>query len=81
MVNIKFPATDVVSCIFSLKNSNSACNQNFTKYDIVPYEGQHKLKEYYYRVPKHLEGQPGPSKCMFGITVCYLLSTGQHMHL
>ena len=56
-MNLRFPDTDVVACVFSLKNGNNACTQGFTNYDIMPYESQRKLKEYHYRVPEYLKGQ------------------------
>ena len=75
MVNIKFPETDVVSCVFSLKNSMNSCNQNFDAFGITP-EGSHsKLKEYYYRVPAFLQGKLAPGDfvvvyCQTGYQVC-----------
>lgn len=56
-MNIRFPETDIVSCVFSLKNSTNQCNQSFTNYGIIPYEDQRKLKEYHYRVPAYLQGK------------------------
>ena len=75
MVNIKFPETDVVSCVFSLANSTNRCNQSFTDYGIVPYEDQRKLKEYHYRVPEFLQGKLNPGDfvvvfCQTGYQVC-----------
>lgn len=75
MVNIKFPETDVVSCVFSLKNSTNAVKDNFTNYGIIPYEDQRKLKEYHYRVPAFLQGQLNVGDyvvvyCQTGYQVC-----------
>ena len=75
MINIKFPETDVVSCVFSLKNSTNSCNQSFTNYGIIPYEDQRKLKEYHYRVPAYLQGQLNVGDyvvvyCQTGYQVC-----------
>lgn len=47
MVNIKFPETDVVTCVFSLKNSTNQCNQSFDDFGVVPETTQHRLKEYH----------------------------------
>ena len=75
MVNIKFPETDVVSCIFSLKNSTNAVRDNFDEFGIIP-EGSHsKLKEYHYRVPAFLQGQLNPGDfvvvyCQTGYQLC-----------
>lgn len=75
MVNIKFPETDVVSCVFSLKNSTNAVRDNFDEFGIIP-EGSHsKLKEYHYRVPAFLQGQLNPGDfvvvyCQTGYQLC-----------
>lgn len=74
-MNIKFPDTDIVSCVFSLKNAHNACNQYFTDYGIVSYEEQHKLKEYHYRVPVYLQGKLSIGDfvvvhCQTGYQVC-----------
>lgn len=59
MVNLKFPETDIVSCVFSLKSSNS-------RYDGPKYnecgilEDTSRLKKYNYRVPEYLKGQLRP---------------------
>ena len=81
MVNIKFPETDVVTCVFSLKNSTNACNQTF-----VPDTGrvtEHeytRLKEYHYRVPEYLKGVLHPGDfvvvyCQTGYQVCQVRKT------
>ena len=82
MINIKFPETDVVSCVFSLKNSTNQCNQTFTNYGIVPYEDQHRLKKYHYRVPEHLKGQLHAGDyvvvyCQTGYQVCQVYKTNE----
>lgn len=74
-MNIRFPETDVVTCVFSLKNSTNMCNQSFTDYGIIPYEDQRKLKEYHYRVPAFLQGKLNVGDyvvvyCQTGYQVC-----------
>lgn len=57
MVNLKFPDTDVVSCVFSLKNS-STTPPGVDEFGIVDStEVFRKLKQYKYRVPEYLKGQ------------------------
>ena len=56
-MNIRFPDTDVVSCVFSLKNSTNSCNQNFDAFGVTPENSYNKMKEYHYRVPEFLQGQ------------------------
>ena len=82
MVNIKFPETDVVSCVFSLKNSTNQCNQNFDEFGITPESSQRKLKEYYYRVPAFLQGKLTPSDfvvvyCQTGYQVCQVYKVNE----
>ena len=74
-MNIRFPDTDVVSCVFSLKNSTNSCNQNFDTLGITPENSYNKLKEYHYRVPEFLQGQLHPGDfvvvyCQTGYQVC-----------
>ena len=82
MVNIKFPETDVVSCVFSLKNSNNQGIQSFDEFGIVP-EGAHsKLKHYYYRVPAFLRGKLCPGDfvivyCQTGYQVCQVYKVNE----
>ena len=75
MMNIRFPDTDVVSCVFSLKNSTNSCNQNFDDRGVTPENSYNKLKEYHYRVPEFLQGQLNPGDfvvvyCQTGYQVC-----------
>lgn len=75
MMNIRFPDTDIVSCVFSLKNSTNACNQNFDAFGVTPENSYNKLKEYHYRVPEFLQGQLNPGDfvvvyCQTGYQVC-----------
>ena len=75
MVNIKFPETDVISCVFSLKNSTNQCNQNFDDFGITPESSHSKLKQYHYRVPSFLKGELRPGDfvvvyCQTGYQVC-----------
>lgn len=82
MVNIKFPETDVVSCVFSLKNSTNAVRDNFDEFGIIP-EGSHsKLKEYHYRVPAFLQGKLAPGDfvvvyCQTGYQICQVYKVNE----
>ena len=81
-MNIRFPDTDIVSCVFSLKNGNNACNQSFTNDGILPHEAQLKLKEYHYRVPEYLKGQLAPGDyvvvyCQTGYQVCQVFKVNE----
>ena len=81
-MNIRFPDTDIVSCVFSLKNGNNTCTQGFTNYGIIPHEDQRKLKEYHYRVPEYLKGQLAPGDfvvvyCQTGYQVCQVLKVNE----
>lgn len=74
-MNIRFPDTDVVSCVFSLKNSVNMCDSSLDALGVVPEHALHKLKEYHYRVPEFLEGQLQPGDfvvvyCQTGYQVC-----------
>lgn len=82
MVNIKFPETDVVTCVFSLKNGTNSCNQSFTNYGIIPYEDQRKLKEYHYRVPEYMKGKLNVGDyvvvyCQTGYRVCQVYKVNE----
>ena len=81
-MNIRFPETDVISCVFSLKNSTNQCNQTFTNYGIIPYEDQRKLKEYHYRVPAYLQGQLNVGDfvvvyCQTGYQICQVYKVNE----
>lgn len=82
MVNIKFPETDVVTCVFSLRNSDTTCNQVFDDYGVVTPETCHKLKGYYYRVPEHMKGQLNVGDyvvvyCQTGYQVCQVYKVNE----
>ena len=82
MVNIKFPETDVVTCVFSLKNSTNVCNQNFDEFGVTPENSQRKLKEYHYRVPEFLQGKLCPGDfvvvyCQTGYQVCQVYNVNE----
>lgn len=81
-MNIRFPDTDIVACVFSLKNGTNACNQGFTNYGIMPCEDQRKLKQYHYRVPEYLKGQLTPGDfvvvyCQTGYQVCQVIKVNE----
>ena len=82
MVNIKFPETDVVSCVFSLKNSTNQCNQNFDEFGVTPERSASKLKQYHYRVPAFLQGRLCPGDfvvvyCQTGYQVCQVYKVNE----
>ena len=82
MVNICFPETDVVSCVFSLKNSTNSCNQNFDEFGVTPEGGHSKLKQYYYRVPDFLQGKLAPGDfvvvyCQTGYQICQVYKVNE----
>ena len=82
MVNIKFPETDVVSCVFSLKNGTNSCNQSFDDFGVVPEPAQKRLKEYHYRVPAFLQGKLTPGDfvvvyCQTGYQVCQVYKVNE----
>lgn len=53
MINVKFPETNIVRCVFSLRQ-NRALETSYDEYDrIDPFD----LKRYAYRVPSRLKGQ------------------------
>ena len=82
MVNIHFPETDVVSCVFSLKNSNNAVRDDFDEFGIIS-EGRHsKLKQYHYRVPAFLQGKLAPGDfvvvhCQTGYQICQVYKVNE----
>ena len=82
MVNIRFPETDVVSCVFSLKNSTNSCNQIFDEFGVTPEGGHSKLKQYYYRVPDFLQGKLAPGDfvvvyCQTGYQICQVYKVNE----
>ena len=76
MVNIKFPDTNIVSCVFSLKNGTN-CRYDgpqMNEFGFVE-DGIHKLKQYSYRVPEYLQGKLAVGDfvvvyCQTGYQVC-----------
>ena len=81
-MNIRFPETDIVSCVFSLKNSTNACNQSFDDFGVVPEHAQKRLKEYHYRVPAYLQGKLTPGDfvvvyCQTGYQVCQVYKVNE----
>lgn len=75
MVNIQFPDTDVVTCVFSLQNGN--CRYDGPKMNEFGFveDGISKMKQYSYRVPKYLQGKLHPGDfvvvyCQTGYQVC-----------
>lgn len=74
MVNIKFPNTDYVQCVFSYQTKSSETTSE--KYDECGhYMGVTSLKKYVYYVPEYLQGQlhVGDAvivRCTTGYQIC-----------
>ena len=82
MANIRFPETDVVSCVFSLKNSTNAVRDSFDEFGIIPESSHSKLKEYHYRVPAFLQGKLAPGDfvvvyCQTGYQICQVYKVNE----
>ena len=75
MVNIKFPETNIVSCVFSLKNGNCRYDgPQMNEFGFVE-DGISKMKQYSYRVPEYLQGKLAIGDfvvvyCQTGYQVC-----------
>lgn len=54
MINIEFPETNIVKCVFSLRQSSKYAGEAYDEYDHVR---PNDLKKYIYRVPSILRGQ------------------------
>lgn len=54
MINIEFPETNIVKCVFSLRQNSKYAGEAYDEYDHVR---PHDLKRYIYRVPSRLKGQ------------------------
>lgn len=79
MVNIKFPNTDYVQCVFSYQNKASMADSE--KYDEYGhYTDVASLKKYVYYVPEYLQGQLNVGdavivRCTTGYQVCEVVET------
>lgn len=54
MINIEFPETNIVKCVFSLRQNSKYVGEDFDEYDL---RSPRDLKRYIYRVPSRLKGQ------------------------
>ncbi len=54
MINIKFPETNLVTCVFSLRQNRAGATEGYDEYDRIK---SANLKRYIYRVPSRLQGQ------------------------
>ena len=54
MINIEFPETNIVKCVFSLRQNSKYTGEAYDEYDHMR---PHDLKKYIYRVPSRLKGQ------------------------
>lgn len=75
MTNIKFPETNVVSCVFSLRHDRATSAAVYNEYDMVNGTEIRTLKEYVYRVPEYLQGTLKPHDfvvvhCQTGYQLC-----------
>lgn len=75
-MNIKFPETNLVECVFSLKQNRVASD---TEYDEKDYAQNKKFKKYTYRVPEYLKGQVHTGDfvvvhCQTGYQICEVVS-------
>lgn len=79
MVNIRFPNTDYVQCVFSYQNKASMADPE--KYDEYGhYMDVASLKKYVYYVPEYLQGQlhVGDTvivRCTTGYQICEVVET------
>ena len=54
MINIEFPETNIVKCVFSLRQNGAGAVDGYDEYDHME---SRNLKRYIYRVPSRLQGQ------------------------
>ena len=54
MINIEFPETNIVKCVFSLRQNRAGATEGYDEYDHIE---SRNLKRYLYRVPSRLKGQ------------------------
>lgn len=57
MTTFKFPETNLVRCVFSLRTNREYPSTLYDEFDHVDDSARHDLKSYTYRVPEHLKGQ------------------------
>lgn len=77
MLNLKFPETNVVTCIFSVKTKSTSPQDNMmNELGVIEDDRYLKtMKEYTYRVPEYLQGQLHEGDfvvvyCQTGYQVC-----------
>lgn len=83
MMNVTFPKTNLVECVFAFRTNNNALqadkrSSSWDKYDRHVHTSD--LKKYTYRVPNHLKGQIGVGDtvvvhCKTGYQLCLVIST------
>lgn len=79
-MNIQFPKTPYVECIFSLKTNNHAENcGTYDEYDITPATKKVGMKTYVYKLPEHLQGSVKPGDfvlvhCATGYRPCEVVA-------
>ena len=62
MINIQFPDTSYVQCVFSFRQGNTTCESR--SYDNYDHCDPRRLKKYLYRLPESLQGQVQVGDCV-----------------
>lgn len=71
MLNIQFPDTNLVECVFSFRQNNNQPTSNWDELDHLNGCAARKLKRYVYQLPDHLVG-----KVLIGDAVLVHCQTG-----
>lgn len=80
MLNIKFPDTPYVKCVFNWRQNNNVTDGS--SFDEIGRKDPAKLKRYLYKLPSYLEGQVGVGDvvlvyCQTGYQVCEVVSINE----
>ena len=80
MLNIKFPDTPYVKCVFNWRQNNN--NADFNTFDDIGRKDPTKLKRYLYKLPNYLQGQISAGDvvlvyCQTGYQVCEVVSINE----
>lgn len=80
MLNIKFPDTPYVKCVFNWRQNNNAAD--FNTFDDIGRKDPAKLKRYLYKLPSYLEGHVGVGDvvlvyCQTGYQICEVVSINE----
>lgn len=79
MINIKFPNTNLVECVFSYRQGSNVCLEDYDERDHFEGTGARKLKRYVYALPEKLVGEVHVGDavlvhCATGYQVCEVVS-------